>query len=491
MKNGFDLKGRAMTVQKSCLSFLFFLVVIHGISVLQAEELSFRAGAAVVDITPKKLPVLVNGHFFSRSIDKVLDPLHARCVVMDDGQTRIAMIVIDSCLIPLEYVDSVKKMITEETGIPATNIMISATHCHSAPSLKKTLGTPVDEDYAAFLPGKIVHAVARAQKNLVPAKIGWAVGNDTNNVYCRRFLMKEGTAMTNPFSDKVNDRAMMNPGVANPNKITRTGPVDSSVTVISILDREDKPLAVFANYSTHYAGVPGDVLSGDYFAVFAKEIEKKIAEQVGQENMPEHFVAIMSNGTSGDANCLDFLNPDRKFDHHSVGEETAQAAMAVWPNIKYFQSVPIRVVEKRITLNNRVPTSEEVQKAKDHVATLPEGKPKDIPDVYALGTIMMENWPKTVDIPIQAFRIGELGIAAFPAEVYGITGLEVKAHSPFTPTMNISQANGSFGYVPPPEQHALGGYNTWRTQGNCLEVGAEPKIKNTAIDLLKSLHTQN
>ena len=465
-----------------CLSVLLVLPSV----IAEESSRQFRAGAFAADITPIKLPVFVNGGFLPRTIETVLDPLHARCLVLDDGTERIALIVIDTCVLPLSVASETKRLIEEVTKINRDRILISATHCHSAPSLDATLGTPADADYVAWLPQKIAEGVAVAVNNLAPARVGWAVGNDPNNVYCRRFLMKEGTAMTNPFSDKTNDRAMMNPGHANPNKIARTGPVDTAVSILSIVSPEGQPIAVLGNYSTHYAGVPGDVLSGDYFAVFAERIKNKIAEKIGAENVPDSFVGIMSNGTSGDANCIDFLNPGRKYDYKSVGEETAQAAMDVWSNIQYFDWVPLRMTEKWITVKNRVPTPAEVHAAKEHLATLPDGI-KTIPDVYAQSTVMMENWQKTSDIPIQAIRIGELGITALPGEIYGITGLEIKARSPFIPTFNISLANACFGYIPPAEQHRLGGYNTWRTQTSCLEVDAEAVIRETVIDMLREL----
>ncbi len=469
---------------------LLLVVLSFCVTAICEEQRTLKAGASCIDITPTKLPVIVNGNFFPATADKVLDPLHARCLILHDGKEHVVLVVVDSCLIPLALVDNTKRRITERTGIPADRIMISATHCHSAPSLHAALGTPDDGNYVNEFPDKIVESVVVAKNNLVPAKVGWAVGDDRNNVYCRRFLMKKGMATTNPFSGKSNDRAQMNPGHANPNKIARTGPVDTAVSVLSVLTIDDKPLALFANYSTHYAGVGRNVLSGDYFAVFADEIRNKISEHSGNDKMTDGFVGIMSNGTSGDANCIDFLNSQRKFDHRSVGKETADAAFAVWPNIEYFDTVPLGMIEKRITINNRVPTPDEVRAAKDHIARLPDGKAKTVPDVYAFGTVRMADWPKTSEIPIQAIRIGELGITALPAEVYGITGLEIKARSPFRPTFNIGLANGYFGYVPPPEQHALGGYNTWRTPTSCLETDAEPKIKETALELLNHLAQQ-
>jgi len=468
-------------------SCLFLTTIIGVCSAAEVPVKKFQAGTFVVDITPTYFPVIVNGGFLPRIIDKVNDPLHARCLVLDDGNIRLALVVVDTCIMSLTVAEEAKRLIEQATGIPKNRILISATHCHSAPSLRSARGIPVEERYAAELPGKITEGVVAAERNLAPAKVGWAVGNDPKNVFCRRFLMKEGTATTNPFGGKKDDRVMMNPGLTNPNKIGRTGPVDTAVSVLSLMSPDDKPIAVFANYSTHYGGVPGNVLSADYFAVFAQRIKEKIAEKIGADNVPDSFVGIMSNGTSGDANCIDFLNPSRKFDYKSVGEDTAQAAMDVWPNIQYFDWVPLGMIERRITLQNRVPTPEEVQAAKNHLAALPDGKLKTGPDVYAQATVSMENWPKTSEIPLQAIRIGELGITALPGEFYGITGLEIKARSPFSPTLNIGLANGGFGYVPPPEQHKLGGYTTWRSDGSCLEVDAEPFIRQTVVDMLKEL----
>jgi hypothetical protein len=88
---------------------------------------------------------------------------------------------------------------------------------------------------------------------------------------------------------------------------------------------------------------------------------------------------------------------------------------------------------------------------------------------------------------LQALRIGELGVAAIPNEVFAITGLKLKAQSPIQPLMNLELANGAEGYIPPPEQHYLGGYTTWPARTAGLEVDAEPKIVNALLDLLEEL----
>ncbi len=425
--------------------------------------------------------MLVNGGMTSRSSDKVVDRLHARTIVLDDGTSEIAIVVVDSCMLPRRLLDEAKTLASEATGIPAQRMLISATHTHSAPAAMGCLGTDADEKYAKFLPARIARGIQLAHDNLEPARIGWAKSHDPKNVYNRRWLMKEGTAATNPFSGKTNDRAQMNPGNNNPNKIKQTGTVDDEVWVLSVQSKEGRPIALLANYSTHYAGSPA--LSSDYFGVFAEEISKLVEG----DNAKPPFVGIMSNGTSGDTNCVDFSRGDpRKFDYHSVAEDSARAAFEAYGKIKYFEWVPIVMEEAVLTLDVRMPTDDEVAKAKEFLATNAGKQLRSVPAIYARETVLLSEMPPTRELKLQAIRLGELGIAAIPNEVFTITGQTIKKESPLPATFTIELANGAEGYIPPPDQHKLGGYTTWRARTSCLEEDAEPKIRAKVMELLRA-----
>ena len=107
-------------------------------------------------------------------------------------------------------------------------------------------------------------------------------------------------------------------------------------------------------------------------------------------------------------------------------------------------------------------------------------------EIYAGEAIHLHERP-SAELKLQALRIGDLGITAIPNEVFAITGLKLKAQSPLTPTFNIGLANGAEGYIPPPEQHALGGYTTWPARTAGLEVSAEPKIVEALLALLEEV----
>ena len=109
------------------------LAVVLSVS-LCAQPRQFKAGVGISDISPTNFPVLVNAMFTERVATNVVDRLNARALVLDDGETRIGMCVVDSCMVPREIIDLAKSMVKDAAGIAIDHIMISATHTHSAAS---------------------------------------------------------------------------------------------------------------------------------------------------------------------------------------------------------------------------------------------------------------------------------------------------------------------------------------------------------------------
>ena len=107
--------------------------------------------------------------------------------------------------------------------------------------------------------------------------------------------------------------------------------------------------------------------------------------------------------------------------------------------------------------------------------------------MYARETILLRDHPDTVTLIVQALRIGDLGIASLPCEVFAETGLAIKKNSPYRKTFLIELANGYGGYLPTAEQHELGGYETWRARSSFLETGAESKMRELAAKLLRQV----
>ncbi|MDX1945288.1 MAG: hypothetical protein SFU86_07765 [Pirellulaceae bacterium] len=461
---------------------LLFVPAIGLITPTRAAEPVFRAGAFAIDITPLELPVIVNGGMTERTADKITDRLHARCLVLDDGTAKIALVVVDSCMIPRDLCDQAKELASQATGIPADHITISATHTHTAPSVHGCLGSDADAKYVQFLPPQIAKGIAEAHQRLQPARIGWAFGKDEKNVACRHWVMKEGVAPTNPYGGTKNDTMMMHPGYDNPNKIRPAGPADPAVPVISIQTKAGEPLAIYSAYSLHYVGKTTP-LSADYFALFCENI----ARHVQAEKSPS-FMAALANATSGDMWLMDYTLPARReYTLEGVAQEVAAAAYAAFQKIEYYDWVPIAMAQQELEVAVRMPSAEEVAAAKEFMTTYDGRKPKNVPEVYARETVLLSEMPPTRKLILQAIRLGDLAIGTIPNETYASTGLFIKENSPVKNTFVVELANGCEGYIPPPEQHPLGGYTCWRARTACLVPQAERQIRAGVLDLLAAV----
>jgi hypothetical protein len=152
----------------------------------------------------------------------------------------------------------------------------------------------------------------------------------------------------------------------------------------------------------------------------------------------------------------------------------------------YHDWAPLVMREAELTLAYRVPSEQRLSWARKIADGLNGRLPQTLPEVYALEQIYLHEKQRT-ELKIQALRIGDLGIAAIPNEVFAITGLKIKAQSPLQPTFNIELANGAEGYIPPPEQHKLGGYTTWPARTAGLEPQAEPRIVEKVLALLEQV----
>ena len=91
----------------------------------------FRAGAAASNITPPLGEPIVGG-WTSPPATQIHDELHARCLVLDDGRTRLAFVICDNVGIPRQVCDAARALVQKETGLSADNLLIAATHTHSA-----------------------------------------------------------------------------------------------------------------------------------------------------------------------------------------------------------------------------------------------------------------------------------------------------------------------------------------------------------------------
>lgn len=478
----------------------FALVLILGLTasdvVVSADdhEKPLRAGAATADITPQKWPVELIGSFSERLAGHAWDRLNARALVLDNGDMRIAFVTVDSCLVPRSLFDEAKRRAAALCDIQADHILAAATHTHSAPPSKNrpSRNQDADAEYVEHMTRGIVSALQQATDNLTPAELGWGTCLVPEEVHNRRWFMKEGGIVPNPFGETT-DIVRMNPPRGRGLLDRPAGPVDPEVVFLSVRTHEGRPIALLANYSLHYVGgVPAGGVSSDYFGEFATQLEAKLFPGRQRDSLPP-FVGILSNGTSGDINNINFTDPQPRAKPfvriREVAALVVERVLEAMPAVRYRRSIPLAMAQQELTLNVRKPTPDQVARAKQFLA---EPDEKNLPPrarPYAAWTLELDAHPGTEDIILQAVRVGDVGITSIPCEVFVEIGLRLKEQSPLKPSFTMELANGHYGYLPTPRQHDLGGYETWLGT-NRLEVEASDRIEEVLSKLMQQVARQ-
>ena len=440
-----------------------------------------KAGAAAVDITPTEFPINMPGGFNANMAEGVHDPFYSRAICLDDGDSTVVMVVVDNLGVAPEVIEASKQQASEKTGLPIERMLVCSTHTHSGPSSG-------EKSYRQLLTNGIARSIVEAYENRQPASFGAASHPLAEEVFNRRWYLQPGKMQLNPFGEM--DLVKMNPP-RSPGVLDRpAAPTDPDMTVISLQNAKRKPLALFANYSLHYVGaIPRKQVSADYFGEFARLMPTRLRAGEG-------FVAMMSNGTSGDINNIPFgvTRPPREpFEQvRIVARKAADTAWFACQKIAEHKSdVTIDMRERVVTLTYRRPSSKQEDRARKIVAMTDDAELKKLPRLavpYANRTIRAaERKEDTVDVKVQAIRIGDLAVCGIPFETLVEIGLQLKDESPFPQTMVIGLANGRHGYLPTTEQHRLGGYETWLGT-NYVQKDASQILVKHLQEMLAELH---
>ena len=444
------------------------------------------AGAAQREITPPK-GTIIGVDFFSHYARFINDPLFSKTLILKQKSTLYALVMVDICIMPSDFLGIVKDKIESATCIKKEHITLACTHTHGAGDVAGLLGGAVDIAYRNRLPDLIVASVVEALKKMKPAKIASGSTNLTGYQVCRRYLMEEGFEARNPVTQKL-DVVKTNPFGAEELIVSSTASVDSEVCFFAVKGLDDSWISILGNYSSHYAGDwDVDTITADFYGTFAKHL----AQNLGTN---KDFVCIMSYGTGADVNTWDFQNPDKfpkkEFSKtEMMGRDLAKAIFDKVPTLHWIENAKLYIAYDELELNIRKPNAAQLQQAEDKLVVNKFDNLKldnhGIELIYAREQLLLNEYPEKHTAAIQAIKIGNQIIGVLGGEIFTETGVWLKenleGHNYFT----ICLANTYDGYVPPAQELDNGGYETWRARSSFLERTAEEEIKNALLRLIK------
>lgn len=449
------------------------------ICVAAAATNNLRAGAAAVRITPPKGAPLA-GYYYNRAAEGVHDDLYAKALVLQQDTNKVALVVCDLISLARPIVEETRKIITETSGVPGENVMLSATHTHTAPVLRGSStrnATQGGEDeiaarYTAELPKLIAESVRLAEATLTNASAfaGW--GRVENLSFNRRYFMRDGTVGWNP-------------GKLNTNIVRAAGPIDPDVGVFYVQTPDGKrPLGTYVNFAMHPDTVGGLQISADY----SYTLSKLLAEYKGPD-----MVTIFANGTCGNINHVDVNWKDPQKGHAEaarIGTILAAEVLQRYKKLRPMKVQSLRARSETVKLPLPLVKPEEIEEAR-RIAQIPAitgtNQPKFLDRVKAYKVLdVAARDGKPHEVEVQVIALGDdIAWVSLPGEIFVELGLAIKKASPFYYTFIAELANGSIGYIPNREAYPQGNYEV--VSARCTEGSGELLVQS-AIHQLKQLH---
>jgi len=399
---------------------------------------TLRAGVAQVCITP---PIGVElsgyGFYLNRRSESVHDDLYAEALVLDDGDTRVAIVTSDLLAVDEAFVADVRARAAQDAGIEPDHIMVSAIHSHTAPTACFLRGCGKrDEEYISILARYVAGAIASAARQLRPARIGYGQGEHRELAWYR-----------------LNDGG---------------GTIDSTVRVLRVDDAASgDPVAILTNYACHPVMLgPKATISADYPGALRRYVE----------GMFPGCIHMFANGPCGDIDPVSnrdawgqatFDDVDRA--GQALGVVVAKAAMATQTQAE----ANLQCAQVSVGLPLDTMTLEEAQaklsKRQDALRTAtadPNAVEADV-KLARFGVDWAQDVVETIQAgkaqserpaELEAMRIGDGVLVALPGEIFTEVGMAARAKSRWPHRLLASCANGDVGYIPVERDFEHAGY---------------------------------
>jgi len=475
------------------------LLLVFGLSgdiAFGGEGAVLKVGAAQVEITPP-LGFPIAGYYHERLATGKKDPLWAKAVVWEQGETKVAFVGCDLTGISFDLTSEVRQRVSAQTGIPPQAIVLSGTHSHTAPDygrdLYRFLGTrsstvPGAALYSSSLIEAVTRAIVQAHEKCVPATVSIASARQQIPVsFNRRFVMKDGSVKT--------WQSLSTPGV-----VRAAGPIDSELGLVIIREAVGKkPIAACTNFALHLDTVGGLEWSADY---------PYYIEQLLQRELGGDLVSVFGLGCCGDINHVNPGSQERnKTDF--IGKALGETAVAALPLVQTIESPRLRVISEVVRLPLKRPSLAEIRHSRDLLKAIQAGeKAEFLEQVAAYRSIMIDQYlhsdpvgppqdlissglshrlagiGEELPVEVHVLCVGEeLAFVFLPGEVFVELGLAIKQGSPFRQTQVVELSNyvETF-YIPNRAAYAQGSYEV---TNSALQPGGGEMLVESSLRLLR------
>jgi len=437
-------------------------------------------GAAEVDITPP-VGFRMAGYFDERISTGIHDPLHAKALVLRQGDTQAALVCCELLGLSLNVSTNARALASRQTGISFSHIIICANHTHTGPLFDDVRGfyfhkAAVAEhgsdphetiDYPQFLIQELAKAIGDAQANLRPAQLEIGTTRQEGLTFNRRYWMKNG-------------KVVFNPGQLNPNIVRPAGPTEPEAGIL--LARRPagpEPFAGLTVFALHSDTMGGTLYSADY----AYFLQQTLRQTFGPK-----FISAFGLGTCGDVNHIDVQKkePVSGFQiTQRIGRTLGLAVLNATNALKIMDHSSLAVVSRTVTARLQSVTPEQLSDAHSMLNKLGDPNTDFYRKVAVVKVLDLEQRGPTWPMEVQVIRLdADSAIVCLPGEIFVELGLAIKRESPFKNTFVLSICNDRPSYVPTQKAFDEGSYEVSNSR---VAAGTGEELVRVAVDMLRAI----
>lgn len=434
-----------------------------------------EAGFAQKVISPEK-GVSLQGYFANRYNRGVRDDLYAKAMVLSDGNTTGAIVVVDNALVVADVVETIRHKLKPHLDFPCENVFVQATHTHTAPALQEGAMIDFSPAYSDYFIEQSVAAVLQAHSAMQPVTFAIAESVEDRVAFCRRFIMRDGTVVTNPVKDSP----------------------DYYFAVLEVKNLAGKIIAVLVHCTNHTDAIGDDMVSADWPGVLCTYLT---------DNINSHPQAMLLNGMAGNVNQVDITNLEQTVygpsEAERIGTLYGQTALELLQKqLQPLDVSEIAMARTVVELPRLELTQQQIDEAEALVANTPI--PQDLtvmhsPDLAKNNQILKsllarqqlafhhEN-KSSEPVEVGAMRIGELLMVGLPFEPFSEIAVDIRSRSPFKYTFALELLNGAYFYLATKDAaERTGGLETIPGFTRLFVPQAAPILTDAAEELAKSL----
>ncbi len=422
-------------------------------------------GFGVSDITPP-LGLAMAGGLDPRTNRGTGDPLQAKTLYVRGRGGAVAIVGVDLLGLPRDVADAAIDAAARRAGLDPAAILIACSHTHSGPYM---INPPhcdglVDEPYVTSLPERIAASIAGAVDAAQPATFSLGRSLVYHGFHHRRVTTKHDGLAVNTWM-----RGLLNDLDTVPQVLGTAGVVDPELWVARFDAPDGGTLGMLINFSVHVNARFGDTWSADYPGVMAA----RMAEAFGPAT-----VSVFTPGA-----CAN-VNPTRNGDQWLEGADffAAQALDAARRARRIEGPIAVNATRHDVAVPRRDPASQR----DGAIERLCWGSGGGRRDVFGPSLKWVAGLPSQQIVPVNAARIGPLGIATNAGELFVEWGLDIKRRSPFPHTIVTELTNDTIGYQPDAAAFAAEGYETLVGANRIAPEGIQSLI-DSAVQQLETL----